>query len=84
MQILKAIDTDRRSFIPLRILYLCVSAGMVVGSALLLLNKGFWGIFAFCCINTPFLVISVYWKDGKLKRLNETIASFAETFWPLC
>lgn len=53
---MRIIDTDRRSYIPLRIAYLLVTAVILVGSAILLLGKGAWGILAFFCLNTPFVV----------------------------
>ncbi|SDI84583.1 hypothetical protein SAMN05216588_12643 [Pseudomonas flavescens] len=75
---MRNIETDRRSFIPLRRAYLFISALVLVVSAIVLLNEGLWGIFAFCCLNAPFLAIAVYLKDGTLKRFNETLSSLAD------
>ena len=83
MRILRDIDTERRSFIPLRIGYLLIAVVVLVGSAILLLGLGFWGVFAFCCVNAPFLLMSIYWKDAKLRRFHDGMTSFCETFWPL-
>ncbi|WJN50039.1 MULTISPECIES: hypothetical protein [Pseudomonas] len=79
---MRIIDTDRRSYIPLRIAYLLVTAVILAGSAILLLGKGAWGMLAFFCLNTPFVVVSVYLKDGRLKRFNDGVSDLAEFFRP--
>lgn len=78
---MRIIDTDRRSFIPLRIVYMVVAAIVLVVTAIFLLDKGFWGVFAFCCVNAPLLVVSIYLKDGKLRRFNDGVANFANSLW---
>jgi uncharacterized membrane protein len=79
---MRIIDTERRSFIPLRIVYLAVTVIVLVVTGIFLLGKGFWGVLAFFCVNTPLLVISVYWKDDKLKRFNETMSELSQILWP--
>lgn len=77
---MRSIDTDRRSFIPLRIAYIFISALTLVATAVFLLPLGAWGVLAFCCLNAPSVVISLYFKDGKPKRFNENLASLADIF----
>lgn len=77
---MRSIETDRRSFIPLRVVYMSISALVLIVTAVFLLPKGFWGIFSFCCINVPFLVAAVYLKDGKLKRVHEGLSDLADIF----
>lgn len=61
-----------------------IAAIVLVITAIFLPAKGFWGIFAFCCVNTPFLVVSVYLKDGRLRRFHDGLSSVSDFFWPLC
>ena len=75
---MRNIDTDRRSFIPLRVVYMSTSALVLIATAVFLLPKGFWGILAFSCLNAPFLVMALYLKDGTLKRVHEGLGSVAD------
>lgn len=80
---MRNIDTDRRSLIPLRMGYLFIAVLVLTVTAIFLLDKGFWGIFAFCCVNAPLLVFAVCLKDGSLRRFNDGLSSLAELLWPL-